>query len=233
MTGKPSKPANEIIEKKSGNVSIALPCEPEDLKNFISGLLGKPQIIQKFFDFPFEVRKSDISDIFHLLDQRIHQQNKATLLQFTVKILYDDDSSVTINSIEEFMIYNEVRPLESREVTISWVYLIRFQQKDIPERQQIDLTYRAGRGKLVTIEDGFGIHRLKQILGPATINLRIAHTDRTWGIDIESLISGQLKNLKISQNKVYSKFTIVSVSVSSTLTNLEFKNRLYRRYIQS
>ncbi|ARU48033.1 hypothetical protein [Sulfurospirillum diekertiae] len=116
--------------KKDGqeNFAVTLPCNPNDFGAFISGLLGKPQTIEKAFRGTFEVSKDDIINTFYLIEQRIQQQNDAQLVQFTVKILYNDDTSVLLNSIADFEHYTEVRPLESIGVALSWTYLIKFKK---------------------------------------------------------------------------------------------------------
>lgn len=183
----------KIVEEKYG---IMLPCSPNEFGSFISNLLGKPQTIEKFFKGLFCINNDDIVNTFHLIDQRIHQQNEASLTQFTVKIFFNDDSSVLINSLSEFKIYNEVRPLKTVGVTLSWNYLIKFQQKEAPEKQQIDLSFRSGTGsREIFLEDGLISTKGRRWHGPGRIFLRISHTERTWGLDIESLISGHIKNL--------------------------------------
>lgn len=198
----PKKGGQSTAEK----YAVLLPCEPDEFSHFVSGLLGKPQTIEKYFHGAFELSREQVSNTFHLVNQRINQQNVASLIQFTVKIIYDDNSSVLLNSLDDFEHYNEVRPLKSVGVTLSWTYLIRFQQKNAPERQQIDLTFRAGSsgaGDLI-VEDGVLISRRRSYLGPSGISLRINHTDRTWGVDIESLLTGHVKTLFVAQNKTAS-----------------------------
>src|SRR5258708_6738933 len=90
--------------------SVVLPCAPEDFTEFVSGLLGKAQTIEKVFAGAFEINADDIVNTFHLVNQRVHQQNEASLVQFTVRIVYDDDSSVLLNSLEDFVHYSEIRP---------------------------------------------------------------------------------------------------------------------------
>jgi hypothetical protein len=79
--------------------AFILPCKPEDFRDFVGGLLGRPQTITGIFFGPFEVNKSDIENFHHLVVQRVGQQNEGTLVQFTVSIVYDDESSVLLNSL--------------------------------------------------------------------------------------------------------------------------------------
>jgi len=202
----------QVESSKDGQYTVTLPCDPKDLNEFISGLFGKPQTIEKVFYGTFELTREYIANTFRLVDQRIHQQNEAVLIQFTVKVFYDDDSSVLFESLNDFIHYNEIKPLKSDSVNLCWTYLIRFQKKKIPEKQQIDLTFRASSGSnrnkmigQILIEDGVIISRHKVLDGPFGTSLRISHTERTWGVDIESLLTGHVKTLMITQNKL-SKF---------------------------
>lgn len=183
--------------------TVTLPCRPNDFKDFISNLLGKPQTIEKYFSKgTFTVNQDDILNTFHLVDQRINQQNEATLVQFTIKIIYHDDSSVTLNSLSDFTHYNEIRPIRSESVHLTWVYLVKFQKKNAPEKQQIDIRFSTDRdGGEIVHEDGIIIRRGKRWYGPGHISFRISHTERTWGVDIESLLTGHIKTLLKPQGK--------------------------------
>ena len=172
------------------NYAVMLPCNPNDFGEFISGLLGKPQTIEKAFRGTFEISKNNIINTYHLIEQRIQQQNDAQLIQFTVKIFYNDDTSVLLNSLFDFEHYNEIRPLESIGVTLSWTYLIKFKNKSVPEKQEINLTFNADTE--LALEDDDSILRLFR---PTGITCRINHTERTWGIDIEYLLTGHIKSL--------------------------------------
>jgi len=181
-----------------------LPCEPEHFRDFIAGLLGRPQTITRYLPGPYEVNRTDIESLYHLVDQRVSSQNDATLIQFTARIVYDDDSSVLLNSFTDFMHYNEVKPLISTDVHLGWTFLIKFRNKDFPEKQQIDVSFTTDNSQLLTKKRAreFGAYGLSEFVPYVmrrvlnSISIRISHTDRTWGTDIEALLSGQLQHLK-------------------------------------
>lgn len=191
----------------SKELGIVLPCDTAHFGQFVSGLLGKPQTIEKSLHGVFEINADDVTNTFHLVNQRINQQNEATLIQFTVKVFYDDDSSVLINSLEDFQAYTEVRPLVSTGVSLSWSYLVKFKNKDVPERQNIDLSFRSGSndGIGTIVEDGVIISRGFRGWHQSGVVMRIEHTERTWGIDIESLLTGHVKSLIKSPDSGKSK----------------------------
>jgi hypothetical protein len=123
--------------------AIVLPCPPHEFAAFIASLLGRPQRISKVMHGVFDLGKTDLIQFYHLIDQRITQQNDATLVQFSADVLYQDGSSVLLDSLNAFETYNEIRPVASIGIILSWIYLVQFPKKAIPEKQQIDVTVRA------------------------------------------------------------------------------------------
>jgi hypothetical protein len=180
--------------RSSGSKAVILPCEPDQFSDFIAALLGKPQTIDKIIHGQYELKKSDIENLYHLLDQRISSQNVATLVQFSVRILYDDSSSVLLNSFSDFESYNEVKPLISQGVTLSWTYLVKFNNKKFPEKQQIDIGFLTRESFEDFVLYSVVVHpNMRRPTGDIT--LRISHTDRSWGTDLQALLVGQLETL--------------------------------------
>lgn len=183
--------------------AVMIPCEQEDFADFISGLLGKPQTLEKVYHGSFDITRHDVENTFHIVDQRVRQQNEASLIQFTVRIQYDDDSSVLLNSLQDFIHFTEIRPLVSVAAHLSWTYLIRFQDKRIPEKQQIEISLIAGHNSsIIHVEEDVHIVRAFPRFGRGFISTRISHTARTWGVDIDSLLSGHIKTLLRSESKL-------------------------------
>ncbi|WP_298871209.1 hypothetical protein [uncultured Bradyrhizobium sp.] len=192
MTDSPIEP--EII-KPLDRTAVLLPCEPDQFRDFIAGLLGKPQVIERMIRGPFNLGRNEIENLYYLIEQRISSQNDATLIQFTARIVFDDESSVLLNSFADFTTYKEVRPLISVSVHLSWTYLIKFRNKPIPEKQQIDVSCNADYSRGQVSFDFFDPARIvfspiRQTRHRGNIYLRISHTDRTWGTDIEALLTG-------------------------------------------
>ena len=122
---------------------VALPCEPEQFSSFISSLLGKPQTISKGYTGSFEITHQDIQSAYRLVCQRVSQQNQGTLIQFSVRLVFDDNSTVLLNSFEDFLGYTEVRPLVVTQAHLSWSFLVKFEDREHPEKQEIDLSFVA------------------------------------------------------------------------------------------
>jgi hypothetical protein len=79
---------------KQPDYMLTLPVELDQLGLFIAGLLGKSQTIEKLIRGPFLVDRTDLENLYHLIEQRISSQNAATLVGFTAKTIYDNASSV-------------------------------------------------------------------------------------------------------------------------------------------
>jgi hypothetical protein len=180
------------------SATLEFPCDLDTLRSFISGLLGKPQTLEQNITGPFELTKDEVTNIFHLVDQRV-QQNQGVLVQFTVKIIYQDGSTVLLNSLQDFSVYNEVRPIMSVAAILSWNYLIKFPDKAAPEKQQIELTFSTSHRNFLFAQRGVSESRPVILLDDdiGHMAIRIEHTARTWGVDLESLLRNHLETLLI------------------------------------
>jgi hypothetical protein len=173
--------------------TVVLPCPPDQFRDFIAGLLGRAQTIETTVAGPFEVTKDSVENLFHLLEQRLSSQNEATLVQFTARVVYNDNSSVLLNSLQDFLSYNEVKPLISVALHLSWTYLIKFPNKPFPEKQLVQISFDTAARSMTFHAVGTVQLAYRE---PNPITLRIEHTDRTWGADIEALLRGQLEMLR-------------------------------------
>lgn len=194
-----STAVNEKVNEGKG--VVMLPCGPDDFKDFISGILGKPQTIERQIPGPFTVNRDNIRDLYHLIEQRVLSQNEGALMQFTSRIVYDDNSSVLLNSIDDFLNYNEVKPLTSRTVVLNWVFLLTFRNRKAPEKQSIDVTFSSEIGYSFSHKFGPITESVIDLLANG-MSVRISHTDRTWGSDIDSLLLGALERLTAEKSKI-------------------------------
>ena len=193
---------------------LKLPFDQEQFETFVLGLLGRPQSIEKMIPGPFDLNLQDIQNLHYVIDQRIKQQNQATLIQFQSKLFFDDDSSVLLNSYSDLLSYNEVRPLVSVAIQLNWIYLIQFNDREVPEKQEIEIFIKDGfeskHGSPLTIlsdllmsEDTAyerGVVGYVSSYNPH-FRLVINHTARTWGVDMEALLSSRLEALRTIDEK--------------------------------
>ena len=185
---------HELPAIPPGGSAVVLPCTADQFSSFIGDLLGKPQVITRAFFGPIDIKYDDLVSLFHLIDHRLKEQNKATLLQFGVTFSYDDNSSVVINSFEEFSHYAEVKNVETLVVGCSFEYLVLFQGRSHPERQVIDVTFSRSDRRIGVLDDDtlFQVMRTRMA---GNVSFRIKHTARSWGADLEALLSSHVKGL--------------------------------------
>lgn len=175
-----------------GTGSIILPCGPEQFANFIGNLLGKPQVIQRRFFGSFDIQFEDIENAYHLIEQRLKEQNGAQLIQFSSTFSYSDQSSVTLRGFDEFKLYAEIKYVETVSVSCSFEYLIKFQGRGHPEKQSIDLTFL--RDTFALFEDEDTSYFPKNFLRRGQVVIRIEHTARSWGADVEALLTQHVQS---------------------------------------
>ena len=190
---------NQLINYAGGYVT--LPFNQDQFRDFVISLLGRPQTIEKRVYGRFEVNLQDLQSFHYLIDQRLTQQNNALLSQFSAKIYFSDDSSITLSSFEELMTYNEIRPLVSVAVDLTWDYLVQFNHKTHPEKQGIDIR--------IWTEDASERYKTRRhgeivVVGSSEsrsfFNITIRHTARTWGMDIEALLTSHVQSFILPQD---------------------------------
>lgn len=204
------KNENELQIELSTQGYVKLPFEPEDFRDFVIGLLGRPQSIEGIIDSPFEIENSDMKNVFELINQRIGQQNDSVLSLFRARIVYSNDTSVLINSLEELLSYNETKPLVSTSIHLTFQYLIQFQDKKVPEKQEINISFISSleqkeSEEIKKIYDDFLPNSYKRQVEKKNksgfIHYSIKHTARTWGDDIESLLINHFKTLIVTESR--------------------------------
>ena len=176
-----------------GDYRIMLPCAPEDFAAFVSSLLGKPQTISGWIGGHFEIKRNDIENIYYLLTQRVSQQNQGQLVQFSIEILYDDDTKVALNSFFDLNHYAEIQKKNSIAANLTFVFVIQFADRKYPEKQQIDITFRSNRAKGQSSREDIVLDMTEKL----GFEYQIKHTARTWGVDIESLLQNHLTSLRV------------------------------------
>jgi len=195
--------SNDPAPRINTNQELVLSVPDGAFAEFVTKLLGKPQTIEALFQGPFDLAAKDIENCFHIVDHRVKKQNNATLVQFIIRIDYDDNSAVTLNSLSEFLAYREVRPVTSVAAHLSWIYLIKFKESSIPEKQTIDLSISSDNnvGSRIFYPARHILLR-RMLYQNAAFFLRISHTERTWGTDIENLMSGVVKSWQKSDTGI-------------------------------
>ena len=191
-----NKEIGEAIDIQKGH--LIMPFNEEQFKDFVTGLLGTPQTITKRIKGNFEVHLKDLQNFHDLINQRVTQQNGGRLIQLKTQIYYSDESSVLLSSYEELVTYNEVKPVISQAARMTWSYLIQFPDKGVPEKQEIEIMIASTPQGNVIESDGIPV--FFPIFGQFMITIK--HTARTWGADIEALITNQINSILMPCSKI-------------------------------
>ncbi|HEY2050700.1 MAG TPA: hypothetical protein VGH03_15270 [Caulobacteraceae bacterium] len=172
---------------------VFLPCTPSQFTGFIRSLLGETQTIEARIPGIFELGTDEIRHLYALVDQRIKSQNSADLVSFSIKIFYSNESSILLNSLEEFDKYSEIQALISTGIRLSWVWLVKFNDKDAPEKQEITISAHTEPQKGRTSSDMYRVNAIEIDRGnPKGFVLEIRYTNRSWGTDLSNLLSNNL-----------------------------------------
>jgi hypothetical protein len=186
--------------------SITFPLNEESFKEWIVSLLGKPESIEAHLKGSFEIGMQDFIDICTVIDDRITNQNLSSLLEFKAKLFFDNDSSMTFNGVDSFINYVERRSLACTGFIFTWIYLVKFNNKQSSEKQGILIS---------SVEEDINIPNIKRNLTPfyellvdsdseesfisrPQISYSVECTDKTWGLEIAELIRKCLtKSMKL------------------------------------
>jgi hypothetical protein len=181
---------------------LTLPFSQDQFKEFISGLFGRSQELSREIMGEFAIELGDILNFYYLLEERIGQQNNGSLAQFSAKIFYDDNSSILLNSFNSLSNYVEPKALIPIRVELIWEYLIKFNDKNVPEKQQISIYISTSGSKATRFRSDFDNFPMYDGFA-----LRIQYTARTWATDIDSMLTEYISSLvKSSVNRNQNKW---------------------------
>lgn len=184
------------VQTSEEKYQIVLPCDVKDFRTFVSGLLGKPQLEKGKIEGSFHVEPKHISNIFHLINQRVTQQNDGSIIHFSIEVLYDNGTSVSHNNTAHFESYYPTSDTHPIEIVLSFTYLIKFKNKEAPEKQEITVVISSDRDRL---------HSSEAWLAGGLFEYRISHTDKTWSSDIANVLKNHASNF-IDEHKGIIKF---------------------------
>lgn len=202
----------EIVNIEVAETAVALPVEKKTLGEFISGLLGQPQTLERKFEEPFAADHQWFMHFFSLILQRIQQQNAPEPLAFEAAIQYRDKVERKITSWQAFQHFSETQNIVSVAVKFNLALLIHFPGKQVPERQEIIFTFDSRDNQQSFFESLIG---RDPVVGSITVEIR--HTERTWADDILRLVETELVSIQVTESPLKKRlrkvfFPIVSFS---------------------
>lgn len=186
-----------VSEEVGDEKYIQVPIKKKDFGSFITNLLGQPETITGDKVGSFCVTQDWLRHLHHMIDQRINQQNHAELVDFSALFIYASGADRKITSIDAFLHFNEAKITTTKGLKITWTYLATFPARTTPEKQEISIDFFIERPQVIRVSGANLIHEENGKKGVA--RYRISHTERTWGDDIQSLISRELDDVFLTK----------------------------------
>lgn len=189
----------DVIRIETADDVVTMPVDKKILGNFISGLLGQPQTLERQFQTAFSIDHAWLIHFCSLINQRISQQNSPEPLSFKANIYYENGVKRTVSSFAAFEHFAETQNIICKAVKISMSLLIQFSGKNIPEKQDLVFWFETSPN----IE-----HYLGRFIGVAgkestgIIDVEIRHTERTWADDMFRLILEEINSIAVSENRL-------------------------------
>lgn len=195
---------NDDTVDNNKEMSLNIPINKKELGEFIYGLLGQQQSIERIYNIKFDINHNWLINLHELLNQRVHRQADATLVSFTLVVYLEEGLKRTFTSIEAFKAYSETRKQLPVGVKIVWGYLVQFPDKEHPEKQQISFSAHkhsdSSEDKKEISKNKYSLESiLNRMLSSeserSSIRFQIDHTERTWGDDLEVIISNHIDEI--------------------------------------
>ena len=200
----PLQPMPIVYEQSS----ISFPLNEESFKDFMVSLLGQPETINASIEGAFEIDFDGFNQLNQLIDNRISKQNLSSLIDFRAKLIFDDESLISINGIQSFLEYKEYRSVICKGFIFTWTYLIKFHDKDFSEKQEISISSveeefdesdKSKRKKSQKSLFNIGIDE-----NLPKINFYVKYSERGWGVEILEMVRRSLSVLT-SNNRATGK----------------------------
>ncbi len=188
----------------SSETGIALNIPTQDLGEFLVGLLDRNQSIELNLFRSFSITHDHVDNVFQLVQERISEQNENRLISFSVRYVYSNGSSVELISYEKFKSFNEIKPVVCTKCILSLTYLVKFHNKNSPEKQLIEISFSTNANNEdmpFFILDRFGRIKPKHLYeGKGIIKLKIEHSSVSWGSDIENVLKNKIETISEKRN---------------------------------
>ncbi|MDT3710912.1 MAG: hypothetical protein ROZ65_12400 [Pseudomonadaceae bacterium] len=178
---------SDLLSDKEDAYNVILPCAPNEFADFIAGLLGKPKTLKGVVSGHFSINAKQISNFCHLIQQKVASQNSGTLVNLSISVYYTNGMSVTHHNPADFENFHPTHIAIPDTVVIALTYLIQFNGRNTPEKQEIEITISADRDD--TREDR--AHWSHSGLCKYVIN----HTDTSWATDVSNLIKSHAETV--------------------------------------
>lgn len=161
----------------------------------------------------FDLNRAQIENFYHLVDQRIVEQNTSQGKVSEFCVYYNDGTSRKFPSVEEFQNYSETRKRVPTVITIHLAYFISFPDGDTPEKQEIDIVIRSSDAVTETVEMVADDSRMRMsgdkiqmMVGNdssqfGVVSYTINHSRTSWGLDLEGHVKAHIETIMEAPTK--------------------------------
>ncbi len=192
---------------RGAGTSLEAPNERSALRSILRNTSRDFKVIFGAHRGVFDLKRIDIENFFHLVDQRVDEQNGCKSVYSEVAVYYTNGTSRRFPSVEDFSSYTETSKRYPTLVTLHASFFISFPDSDEPEKQEIDIVIRSSGSTNETLDMVKNDSRMR-VSGDKVqmevgsdgsrfglISYTINHTRVTWGLDLEHHIRGHIEKL--------------------------------------
>lgn len=123
---------DNLPSSSTGRVQVSAPLRPEEVRTLLDGALQSGKVIAGARRGVFEMRRADCENFYHLISQRVRDQNSCSLEKFEISVFHSNGTSIKLAGISEFSRYAETRKVTPTVVSFHWTYLLKFPETSIP-----------------------------------------------------------------------------------------------------
>ena len=196
-----SRNVNGLPQEAEGSSSS------EQLNSILRNTSRDTKVIFGALRGTFELKKTEVENFFHLVDQRVREQNNPGAAICEVSVYYNDGTSRKFPSIADFGDYSETRKRCPTVVTLHLAYFIQFPDSETPEKQELDVIIRSSESISETIEmvqndsqvrmsgDKVQVMVAGNESDLGVISYNINHSRVSWGLDIEGHVKSHIETI--------------------------------------
>lgn len=180
--------SNQSIEilPNSNDFSIAL--SRNTFADIILNFLGKKERLTYEVDEYFVLTQNQLEQFYFLIKEKVDRENNTIIENFSVDMLYDDNTGRQINGIEALQTYTENRDVTPHAVTATWHIINKARDLKGIEHistQRVEISFITGDN---------------QKKSQSNIRVNIESTNQAWANEILFTLQGHLSKI-VSKNK--------------------------------
>jgi len=205
---------NGLLQNDTGTDGANPPVfTPAHVNALLNGALKSPKVVAGAERGVFDIDCDDVENFFHLIDQRVNEQQTCLIDKFEVSIFFNNGTSTQLNGIEEFRSYAQVKNIAATVISFHWTLLLEFPNAMAHEKQEIDIVLRASDIPQETIDietthdsmrmsgDKFQIKFGPEKSSYGIVTYSINHTRISWGLDIENVIQSHISKILVKASR--------------------------------